>query len=231
LDYSEAVPIRTIPLVTGEIYHILNRGVNSQLIFNDKEDYKRALEILSFYQFVKPTIRFSFYDKLAPEKKEGLWKDLIEKNQKLVTLIAFCLMPNHFHFLLRQNSENGISKFLANFQNSFTRYFNTRHTRTGHLFQGQFKAVRIETEEQLLHTSRYIHLNPYTSYVVKTMKDLKDYPWSSLREYIKKKVEGVCEVGIVISSFSSSEQYLQFVLDQRDYQRTLEQIKHLILEK
>lgn len=224
------MPLRTIPLVNGEIYHVLNRGVNHQPIFQDKRDYQRALEIFSFYQFIKPPVRFSFYNRLKNTEKENFWKELKQKNKKLVILLAFCFMPNHFHFLLRQVNENGISKFLANFQNSFSRYFNTRHSRMGHLFQGQFKAVRMTAEEQLLHTSRYIHLNPYTSYVVKTLEDLKTYPWSSFPEYLGNQKNHLYDTETILSYFPSKQKYFQFVFDQKDYQRTLEQIKHLLLE-
>ena len=224
------MPLRKTVLANGETYHVFNRGVNHQPIFIDKRDYPRALEILSFYRFAKPPLRFSFYNRLPVEEKLNFWKELERKNQKIVILLSFCFMPNHFHFLLRQERENGISKFLANFQNSYTKYINTRHVRSGHLFQGQFKAVRIENESQLLHTSRYIHLNPYTSYIVKTVDQLEKYPWSSLPEYIKDDDKGICEAKNVLSCFSSSRQYLQFVLDRKDYQRTLKDIEHLLLE-
>jgi len=224
------MPLRKTVLATGETYHIFNRGVNHQPIFIDKRDYPRALEILSFYRFAKPPLRFSFYNRLPREEKLSFWKELEEKHQKIVTLFCFCFMPNHFHFLLRQEKENGVSKFLANFQNSYTKYINTRHSRSGHLFQGQFKAVRIEAESQFLHTSRYIHLNPYTSYIVKTLNELKTYPWSSLPQYINNDTRGICKIGDILSSFSSNKHYLQFVLDRKDYQRTLKNVEHLMLE-
>ena len=224
------MPLRVTPLVIGEIYHVLNRGVNHQPIFIDKWDYKRLLEIIFFYQFVKPPIRFSYYDRLPLGDKENLLREIQQKYPKLVNVFAFCFMPNHFHLLLKQVSENGISKFLANFQNSFTRYVNVRHERSGHLFQGQFKAVRITTGEQFLHTSRYIHLNPYTSYVVKTVEELIRYPWSSLPEYVKAKREYFCETENILASFRSRKKYLQFILDQKDYQKKLDHIKHLLLE-
>lgn len=225
------MPIRTTPLVTGEIYHVVNRGVNHQPIFKDKRDYRRALELLTFYQFVKPPIRFSFYNRLTSQLKENLTEALNKKNQKLVTFVAFCFMPNHFHFLVRQEAENGVSKFLANFQNSFTRYFNVRHHRIGHLFQGQFRTVRIGAENQLLHTSRYIHLNPYTSYVVRKVDELESYPWSSFQQYVENNNNGICELTTILQSFSTPNAYPKFVIDQKDYQRTLDQIKHLVLEQ
>ena len=224
------MPLRKTVFATGETYHVFNRGVNHQPIFIDKRDYPRALEIMSFYRFSKPPLRFSFYNRLPLEEKASFWKELEKKNEKIVIPLCFCLMPNHFHFLLRQEKENGISKFLANFQNSFTRYINTRHTRSGHLLQGQFKAVRIETESQFLHTSRYIHLNPYTSYVVKTVDQLKKYPWSSLPQYINNDKDGLCNIDDIASNFSTNQQHLQFILDRKDYQRSLKEIEHLILE-
>lgn len=223
------MPIRTTPLVNGEIYHIVNRGVNHQPIFNNKWDYNRALELIWFYEFTKPPMRFSYYDRLPADEKNQVLRSL-EISPKSVSLIAYCLMPNHFHFLLRQGGDHGISRFLANFQNSYTRYFNTKHSRSGHLFQGQFKAIRIDSDNQLLHTSRYIHLNPYTSYVVKTIDELKDYEWSSLKQYLEKKTDGLCETETVLGNFSSGAKYLEFVNDQKDYQRTLDQIKHMLLE-
>lgn len=223
------MPLRKVPLASGETYHVLNRGVNFQPIFIDKRDYQRALELVAFYQFVKPPLRFSFYNRLGPKEKESFWQQL-NKSQKLVSLFAFCFMPNHFHFLAQQTKENGISKFLANFQNSYTKYLNTHHKRIGHLFQGQFKAVRVETQEQLLHTSRYIHLNPYTSFVIKNIIDLEEYQWGSLVEYLGRGGK-VCETKTILSNFFSRRKYLQFILDQKDYQRELEQIKHLVLEE
>lgn len=140
-------------------------------------------------------------------------------------------MPNHFHFLLKQVEEEGTSKFMSNFTNSYTRYFNVKNKRNGPLFQGKFKAIRIETDEQLLHLSRYIHLNPYSSYVVKTLKDLEKYPSSSFPEYLGKSQTSLCSKEIILGQFKNLNLYKKFVFDQADYQRRLEKIKHLILEK
>jgi len=227
---SKTMPIRTTPLVTKEIYHIVNRGVNHIPIFEDQRDYNRFLQISSYYQFVEPPIKYSLFTKLPAYTRETLQKELNQKNHKLISLLAFCLMPNHFHLLLRQEKNEGISRFLANIQNSYTRYYNTRHGRIGHLFQGQFKAVRVASENQLLHTSRYIHLNPYSSFVVKSFDQLKEYPWSSLSQYIDG-AQGLCDRRPVLSNFSSKAKYLEFVENQKDYQMTLAQIKHLLLEK
>ncbi len=137
-------------------------------------------------------------------------------------------MPNHFHFLLKQLKEGGITEFLSKLCNSYTKYFNTKYKRVGPLLQGEFKAVLVESDEQLLHLSRYIHLNPLVSYIVKNL-DL--YEWSSYEEYINSKSKGVCVKENVLSFFKSPASYKQFVLDQAEYGEKLELIKHQLHEE
>lgn len=224
------MPARFTPLVTDQYYHIFNRGVNKQPIFQGVRDYKRALDILEFYSF-NPKLRFSKFLLLSQEERSNFMDSLHKINDKLVDIICFCLMPNHFHLLLNQLKDNGISKFMANLQNSFTRYFNTKHERIGPLLQGQFKAVLIEDDNQLLHVSRYIHLNPYSSYVVKDIEGLIEYKWSSFPEYLGIADKEICAKKIILDHFKNTQDYKQFVFDQADYQRKLEEIKHLVLER
>ncbi len=223
------MPARFISLITDQYYHIFNRGVNKQPIFQGVRDYKRALDILEFYSY-NTKLRYSKFLLLSQEDKSHFLNSLREKNDRLIEIICFCLMPNHFHLLLIQKKENGISKFMANLQNSYIRYFNTKHRRIGPLMQGQFKAVRVEDDDQLLHLSRYIHLNPFTSFVVKTFEDLERYQWSSLPEYLGKTSVLLCNKEIILSNFKNVESYKQFVYNQADYQRELDRIKHLTWE-
>lgn len=222
------MPGRLTPLVEGEIYHILNRSISHQPLFTGNREYRRALDGMYFYSFNSLPLKFSYFLKLSREKRENIINKLLQ-GKKLVEIICFCLMPNHFHFLLKQIAEKGIAEFMSNFQNSYTRYFNTRHKRIGPLFQGPFKAVRVETDEQLLHLSRYIHLNPHSSYVVKNIKDLEKYQWSSFLEYLEKR-KGFCQKEIVLSFYRAPENYKKFVCDQAEYQRELQKIKHLTFE-
>jgi len=224
------MPLRTIPLVTDQIYHVFNRSIDRKPIFVNKKSLQRAYDTLSFYRFENIPARLSYFLIWGEERKQQLFKKLEEEKRILVEIICYCFMPNHFHLLLKQKQEQGISKFLSQFQNSFTRYFNMRDERKGHLFLGQFKAVRIETEEQLLHISRYIHLNPYSSFVIKSLDKLLFYPWSSFLEYAGKS-KGFCNLDLILSNFKHSNDYQKFVFDQADYQRELEKIKHLTLEE
>jgi putative transposase len=120
---------------------------------------------------------------------------------------------------------------MSNFANSYTRYFNTKNNRLGPIFQGKFKAVRIESNDQLLHVSRYIHLNPYTSYIVKNLEQIKKYPYSSLLEYLTQSKTNFYEKEIILTEFKNNLSYWNFLANHADYQRNLEKIKHLILEE
>src|SRR3990167_7256713 len=203
------MPGRKTPLVTDEIYHVYNRGINKQPTFNIKREYQRAILAIKFYKISSPPIRLSKFLELDKQREAEMLK-VMNQSEELVQIICFCLMPNHFHFLLKQKQENGISKFMGNFQNSYTRYFNTRNERDGSLFLDQFKAKRIETDEQLIHVSRYIHLNPYTAFVVKTIGNLEEYPWSSFPDYINSN-NGFLESNLVLDMFGNKNKYKQFV--------------------
>ncbi len=226
------MPIRTTPLVTDHYYHVFNRGVEKRATFTHINEYERFLLTLTYYKYVDTHPKLSkFLQQSTADRK----RQLANKQQsvdKLVEIISYCLMPNHFHLLLKQNTANGISTYMKLVQNSYTKYFNTRHdNRVGSLFQGQFKAIHIEDEEQLLHVSRYIHLNPFTSAVVKTIKECHAYPWSSCHEFIHN-VDNICTKQIVMEQFSGdTDQYTSFLNDQANYQKELENIKHMIVEK
>lgn len=204
------MPYRRVNFSTGNFYHVYNRGVEKRNTFLNKKDFKRFLDIQIYYSRERQ-IRFSFSTK----------DDKDEKHAELVEITAYCLMPNHFHLLLRQKQNLGISKFLRLIQNSYTKYFNTKYKRTGHLFQGTFKAVYIATDEQLLHVSRYIHLNPL---VAKIIKNPKEYEWSSLRQLLDQP--GKNSNNAILEFFMGGKGYEEFINNHADYALTLERIKH-----
>ena len=136
-------------------------------------------------------------------------------------------MPNHFHFLLKQLEDNGISWFMQHLINSYVHYLNIRHDRLGPLFQGRFKNVLVDSDNQLLHLSRYIHLNPLVSNLI---TDLNQYTWSSYPRYIFGDRDDLLEPEFILGNFKTGEDYKRFVLDQIDYTESLERLKHLILE-
>lgn len=222
------MPIRTLPLVNGEYYHVFNRGVALQPTFNEKRDFERFILCLSYYKYKAPPFKLSRLLQLKNDERMATLSKLEITNNKVVDILAYCLMPNHFHLLLKQITDDGISTFLRLITNSYTKYVNVKAERVGPLFQGAFKAVHIESDEQLLHVSRYIHLNPLVSYVVKDAHFLA-YPWSSLREYSNGNSELV-DLNEVLEHFKNTADYVQFVLDQAEYGKELEKIKHLRLD-
>lgn len=215
-------------LATNEIYHVYNRGVEKRPLFLNRKDYSRFKELINYYRFTDCPLKYSYFKLMSQEDKAYLFHELETKSQRFLEIFAFCLMPNHFHFLMQQKKDNGISKFMAKIANGYSHYFNTKNKRLGHLFQGNFSAVRIETDEQLVHVSRYIHLNPVTSYLI-AFKDLENYDYSSFPEYISEKKSFV-NTQVVLSYFKDSREYKEFVKDQVDYARQLDNIKHLLLE-
>ena len=221
------MPKRKFILATNEIYHIYNRSIAKELIFTTSRNLRRALEVTEFYCFPQE-MRFSKFKSLPKEAKESYIFDL-KKKKPLVEIYAFALMPNHYHFLIKQIQEKGIVQFASNFQNSFAKYFNIKNDRNGALFQNAFKGVHIENDEQFIHVSRYIHLNPVTSYIIE-FKNLDSYPWTSFNEYLSDGENKIVETKFLLDMFSSKNHYIKFVADQVDYQRKLAKIKDLILE-
>src|SRR3989344_4539461 len=206
---------RKTVLANNEIYHAYNRGVEKRPIFVIRKDYLRFITLANYYRFANCPIKFSHFKQLSAEERNNILARLDKESKKLVDIIAFCLMPNHVHFLLKQLIDNGISKFMAKITSAFSHYFNVRHERVGHLFQGNFGAVRIENDEQFMHVSRYIHLNPVTSYLIK-IEDIDDYDYSSFPEYIGRE-SGFCNTKEILSYFKNQDDYKKFVYDQAGY--------------
>jgi len=215
MSYRQAV------FANDQFYHVFNRGVEKRTTFIDRRDYNRFIDSLDYYQERDQHVRFSFKNRLPDFNKNKSYGPL------LAEIISYCLMPNHFHLLLKQVADNGITIFLSKLGNSYTKYFNTRYRRVGPLFQGSFKAVRIESDEQLIHVSRYIHLNPLIDYLT---KDLQAYTYSSYLEHMGIK-EGFCHKKYITNNFPSSEAYRQFILDQEDYGRSIKLLERATHEE
>lgn len=219
---------RHFPIATGHFYHIFNRGVAKQPTFLSKKDYEQAILALSYYRFSNVPIKLSRFKEISLEEKTKLMLSLEKDNDNLVRIVGFVLMPNHFHFLLYQNKDKGIATFIAKFSNSYTKYFNTKQDRVGPIFQGVYKAVKVDTDEQLVHLSRYIHLNPVVSSLI-TKEEIFNYPWSSLPHFVKD-YSTLVYVEPILSLFKNKSEYNKFLLDQISYAKQLELIKHLTLE-
>lgn len=219
---------RKVVFANNEYYHVFNRGVEKRPTFTNKYEFLRAMNTLSFYRFAQLPIRYSKYLNLNKKAKEEFMNGFGENNLQ-VEIMAFCFMGNHFHFLLKQKADNGIAKFMAQFTNSYTKYFNTKHQRVGPLFQGVFKAVYVEDDEQFLQLSRYIHLNPVNGFFVMA-KDLDDYLWSSYPEYLGLIERAIVNPEPILNFFKSREEYKKFVMDEADFKIKLSRVEHLLID-
>lgn len=218
-------------LATGEIYHIFNKSIADFKIFNNDIEYSRMKDIIRYYQVERMPIRFSQFIMLGKVKEEGFSSHFITVSQgkeKLVQIIAYCIMPTHIHLILKQLKEKGISIFVGNILNSYSRYFNTKHERKGPLWESKFKNVLVETDEQLLHLTRYVHLNPATAFLV-DKPEL--WPASSYREYLLEinEVDRICKYDDILDIKSIF--YSKFIEERIPEQRELALIKELFLDE
>ncbi|NWF75548.1 MAG: transposase [Nitrospirae bacterium] len=215
--------MRKDPLINGCLYHICTKSIAGYKIFRSTQDYSRMMEMIKFYSYEKPPVKFSIYHTLE-ERDEFLRKNLSGK-ESLILIVAYCLMPTHIHMILVQVKDKGISIYMKNLLDSYTRYFNIKNERKGPLWQGRFKSVLVKKDEQLLHLTRYIHLNPTSENIV---QEVNQWPYSSYHEYLGKKEDQLCYFTSYLNM--DPEDYRIFVEERRDYQKKLNEIKHLLLE-
>ncbi len=216
--------MKTEALVTGEVYHVYSKSIAEYKIFNSDSEFMRMKKAMAYYQVERQAVNFSKFKECSIEFiKNFLSKDI----KKFVQIICYCIMPTHIHLVLKQLEEKGISCFMNNVLNSYSRYFNIKHNRKGPLWEARFKKVHVRSDEQLLHLTRYIHLNPPTAHLVNKPEDWK---YSSYREYISKSnpENCICEFDGILDISSTS--YKKFVEDRIAYQRELAKIKKLVLD-
>jgi len=225
------MPIRKTPLITDQIYHVFNRSVAGQIIFRNSREYKLFIELVEYYSFSDVRLRFSHYTRLEKNVRIQTLDELYKSSKRLVNVYAFCVMPNHYHILVKQNVDNGISDFIRKLQGSYAHYLNIKTKRAGSVYQSPFKGSLIEYDEQFIHVARYIHINPLTSYLLDKKDKLKSYTWNSYRDYIGVDSRKFIKKNKLLNYFNSTQEFIDFTLNQVDYQRELHKIKHLIQDK
>ncbi|OGD66439.1 hypothetical protein A2Z61_00290 [Candidatus Campbellbacteria bacterium RIFCSPLOWO2_02_35_12] len=201
----------------GEFYHLYNRGINKMPIFLNVFDKKRFIKLLFVCNSRKSVVFKSI---------QGQSLDEIDRGETLVDIGIYCLVPNHFHLLIKEKTENGISEFVKKVATGYSMYFNKKYERTGSLFEGPFKAKRIDTDEYLKYIFSYIHLNPIKiidsqwkenkiTDRVKAKNYLQKYPYSSYFEYIggKRQEEKILEKDSFPEYFSQPKEFDDFIND------------------
>jgi REP element-mobilizing transposase RayT len=192
------MPYRGDTFTQGQYYHLYNRGAGKARIFFNDGNYGYLLRLVKQYY-----------------EKHG------------ATVIAYCLMPNHYHFLLRQETDEPLSKFMQVLFNSYVQALNLQQGRTGALFEGRFKHKCLDKWEYLIVLCRYIHLNPVK---VKLASRPEDWAYSNYREWIGLRDGGLVDKVFVQDHFSSAEEYVKFVNDVEDEQRSYEKIRKYLFD-
>lgn len=226
-DNIEAM--RKVPFIVGQFYHIYNRGVDKRSIFSTVEDLARFFQSMEMFNIVEPIESIYLYSR---RNKDPHCRRPTSTTEKLVNILCYCLNPNHFHFLLEEAVEGGISEFMKRLGGGYTKYFNEKHDRSGALFQGRFKSEHIGSNEQLLHTSIYVNLNDRVHRInganIKLVK-------SSWNEYVGVNQETFCTKDMILGQFDNNileykkfaEEALEGILERR---YDVEGMEKLLLE-
>lgn len=224
--------MRKTQFAEGEYYHIYNRGVDKRSIFGDREDIERFLQCMEEFNVVEPI--GSLYENSFRRDRLGgqASKSVVgEDDMPLVEIIAYCLNPNHYHFIFKQIADRGIEKIMQKLGTGHAMFFNNKYERSGSLFQGKFKAVHIDSNEYLLHVSSYVNLNDRVHQLGGQASKLTRSSWM---EYAEKNVEGICEKEIILGQFRNIDEYKKFALSSLDSivqrKEELKGIEDLLLE-
>lgn len=236
INYHNTVPAKNSQktYVTNSFYHLYNRGVEKRIIFIDEQDYQVFLSYIKEYLTIKDeqTLRIRLADpKTSYKEKDKILKALRMNNfSEEISLVAYCLMPNHFHFLIKQKKEVAIDGFMRSLGTRYTMYFNKKYKRVGSLCQGVYKAVLVNTDIQLLHLSRYIHRNPLE--LASQGETLRGYGYqpTSLFEFLGKRNTPWIHPEDILVFFSKTNLKLTYedFMKQKEYD---ESAKELLIDE
>ena len=207
---------RKVPFENGEFYHVYNRGVDKRVVFEDLSDSRRFLRSMVAFNDEYPAGSLFLHDRLRSNSGSTATalKTEAETKKPLVNIVAYCLNPNHFHLLLEQVSDGGISEFMKRVSGGYTWYFNNKYGRTGSLFQGRFKSVHVESNEYLLHVSVYINLNDRVHSCGNRGSTAMVVSLSSWNEYVVTsdcgQEDDICKKDDVLNQFRNRQEYVKF---------------------
>lgn len=221
--------MRKTPLQTDEYYHIYNRGVDKRNIFLDKYDYLKFLTGMKEFNQSEPIESLYRLNQLKYKASRTLQNcSVLDATQTpLVKIVCYCLLPNHYHLILKQLIENGISKFMLKLGQSYAMYFNNKQNRSGSLFQGAFKSSHIKSNEQLLQLSCYIHGNSQ----IHKIGQADNWPWSSYLDFMNKKAGRLNDKKIILSQFKNINEYKNLTdLLIKDFMEQKSELKMALLE-
>ncbi len=239
------MPYRKQQFANNEIYHIVLRGLDDNLIFKDINDYYRG--IFSIYEFnnLKPVSireRRRIINRLKKTSRGRASANLVDMRERLVDILVFCFMPNHMHLLIRQLKENGVTKFMSKLGTGLGSYLNKKYQRRGYVFQNRFSSVHIKNDEQLKIVFAYIHTNPLSLVYSKWKKIrienlegvysfLEVYKWSSYLDYIGiKNFPSITERNFILDLMNGNQGCRDFIKYWINYKGEPESYSNLFLE-
>lgn len=219
-------------------YHLYNRGVEKHPIFHDAQDYSVFLRYLKIYLLPKDIelLTATLADRTIPWKQKDEVIKLLRLNNfsDSLKLLSYCLMPNHFHFLVKQTSADTIDRFMNSLCTRYTMYVNKKYHRVGPLFQSVYHAVFIENDEQLMYLTRYIHRNPLPLLHIEpkgSVSVLLDYPYSSYGRYIGRTHEDWIFCDEALALIGKHIGYQQFVEENTYEESMVGAISSVILDE
>lgn len=224
--------MRKVELANDEYYHIYNRGVDKRDVFLNDRDYERFLLSMNLLNDKNDgrMILWRDFKKANPDSKLDDFLKLgfrKEGKKPLIEIIAYCLNPNHYHFILKQVQDKGIEKFMHKIGISHTKYFNEKNKRSGSLFQGKFKAAHIDSNEYLLYLSAYVNNNNF----IHGYNDNDSWPYSSLADYLGKRNNNLIKKDIVLGQFKHVDEYENFIKDHALYMREKKELEKYLIEE
>lgn len=213
--------MRKVQFVNNQYYHIYNRGIDKRIIFEDREDY------LKFLRNLKDFNNTSYYEERLGALRSKELSSFLAGLERVVEIVAYSLNPNHFHLILKQFREGGVSNFMHKTGTSFTNYFNKKYNRSGSLFQGPYKTVHINSNDYLLWLSGYINGNVE----IHKSGDAEFWPWSSYKSFLGRgKSEILGDINIILSQFTGPEDYKNFTRRVINESRTRREMEEYFLE-
>ncbi|HCP08789.1 MAG TPA: hypothetical protein DIT25_03270 [Candidatus Moranbacteria bacterium] len=222
--------MRKTEFANGEYYHIFNRGIEKRDVFLDENDYRRFLDGVYLLNDRQDGLMIEWRDYKKGNlsaKLEDFLKRSFRKKDPLVEIVAYCLNPNHYHFILKQITDRGIERFMHKIGTSHTKYFNKKNKRSGVLFQGVFKSVHIDSNEYLLYLSAYVNKNNFIHGYNKN----DSWAYSSLHCYLNERLDKLVCKDVILGQFNNTEEYKEFLENNALHMKEKKEVEKYLIEE
>jgi putative transposase len=221
--------MRKVELANGEYYHIYNRGVDKREVFSCVADYERFLLSMNLLNDERDGLMQDWRDMRRVDPRVQLWDipELNSRRNRAIEIVAYCINPNHYHFILKQIREGGIKTFMQKLSTSYTNYFNVKYKRSGSLFQGRYKSAHIDSNEYLLYLSVYVNKNNF----IHGYNQNDNWPYSSLPDYLDRRNNNLVNKEVILGQFKNIDEYKDFINNNALYMREKKELEKYLIEE